>query len=257
MIFYLIQLKVQYINQVLLLNYSISSSIQIESIPQNITKAIRILELVIKNKYFISAQLLYAKVKYILGDKKLSMNLVRNVLSIDSKNFEALMLYSFLMIDNNDYHKSKEITNEIMISNMSLTKDNVYFFILKSKCDIGLNEVESAQKNLNEALKLYDKNVNKNNRSNFILNIVFENSIFQVLAKDKLNLLKLNVEILLKLGKTEEAQLLMNKLISDMQDSNLEDDILILNSELALKSGDLKKSVNLLKVIFINIESIN
>ena len=87
-------------------------------------------------------------------------------------------------------------------------------------------------------------------------NQVFDNSIFQVLAKDKLDLLKLNIEILLKLGKTEEAQSLINKLISEMQDSNLEDDILILNSELALKSGDLKKSVNLLKVTYNYLESI-
>ena len=123
----------------------------------------KILELVIKNKYFTSAQLLYGKVKYILGDKKLSLNIVRNVLSVESRNFEALMLYSFLMIDNKDYHKAKEIINEIMISNMSLTKDNVYFYILKSKSDLGLNEVDNAQKNLNEALKLFDKNVNKNN----------------------------------------------------------------------------------------------
>jgi hypothetical protein len=65
-----------------------------------------------------------------------------------------------------------------------------------------------------------------------------------------LELLKLNIEILLQAGKTEEAQQHINKLISEMQDSNMEDDILMLNSELALKGGDLKKAVNLLKVRF-------
>ena len=50
------------------------------------------------------------------------------------------------------------------------------------------------------------------------------------------------------MGKTDEAQIFINKLISEMQDSNMEDDILMLNSELALKAGDLKKAVNLLKV---------
>lgn len=67
--------------------------------------------------------------------------------------------------------------------------------------------------------------------------------------KDKIELLKLNIEILLKTGKTDEAQTFINRLISEMQDSNMEDDILFLNSELALKAGDLKKSVNLLKKI--------
>jgi len=62
-------------------------------------------------------------------------------------------------------------------------------------------------------------------------------------------LYKLNIEILLKMGKTEEAQASINKLIQDFQGTNMEDEILMLNSELALKSGDLKKAVNLLKVL--------
>jgi outer membrane PBP1 activator LpoA protein len=82
---------------------------------------------------------------------------------------------------------------------------------------------------------------------------VNSNTIFQIKAKDRLEILKLNIEVLLKMGKTEEAQANINKLISEMQDSNMEDDILMLNSELALKGGDLKKAVNLLKVI-INIK---
>lgn len=53
----------------------------------------------------------------------------------------------------------------------------------------------------------------------------------------------------MKLGKIEEAQLQINKLIDDMQDPNMEDDILFLNSELAMKTGDIKKAVNLLKKI--------
>jgi len=51
------------------------------------------------------------------------------------------------------------------------------------------------------------------------------------------------------MGKTEEAQASINKLIQDFQGTNMEDEILMLNSELALKSGDLKKAVNLLKVL--------
>jgi outer membrane PBP1 activator LpoA protein len=79
--------------------------------------------------------------------------------------------------------------------------------------------------------------------------LVGRNSIFQVKPKDKLELLKLNIEILMKTGNTEEAQQCINKLIAEMHDSNLEDEILMLNSELALKGGDLKKAVNLLKKI--------
>jgi outer membrane PBP1 activator LpoA protein len=73
--------------------------------------------------------------------------------------------------------------------------------------------------------------------------------------KDKLELLKLNIEILLKLGKIEEAQNQINSLIDEMQDPNMADDILFLNSELALKTNDIKKAVNLLKKISKNDEN--
>jgi hypothetical protein len=58
------------------------------------------------------------------------------------------------------------------------------------------------------------------------------------------------------MGKTDEAQKLINQLIGEMSDTNLSDDVLILNSDLALKNGDVKKAVNLLKVNFIILESI-
>jgi hypothetical protein len=90
-----------------------------------------------------------------------------------------------------------------------------------------------------------------------LYNIVNTNTIFHLLKKDKLDLLKLNIDILTKLGKTDEAQILINKLISDNEDTNLEDDILLMNSDLALKSGDLKKAVNLLKVYKNKLESFN
>jgi outer membrane PBP1 activator LpoA protein len=88
------------------------------------------------------------------------------------------------------------------------------------------------------------------------VNLVNSNTIFQILRKDKLDLLKLNIDILTKLGKTDEAQTLINKLISDNEDTNLEDDILIMNSDLAFKSGDIKKAVNLLKKVSIKDENI-
>jgi tetratricopeptide (TPR) repeat protein len=153
---------------VLLLNNSILASLQKDNIPNNILKAQKILDLIIKNKYFLSAQLLYAKLKFIIGDRKTAINSLQSLLQADPKNFEAKMLYSFVIIENQDYHKAKEIINEIMISNLPLTKDNVYFYILKSKCEMGLAEFENSQKSLNEALKIFDKNVSKPSDCNFI-----------------------------------------------------------------------------------------
>jgi tetratricopeptide (TPR) repeat protein len=59
--------------------------------------------------------------------------------------------------------------------------------------------------------------------------------------------MKLNIDILMKLGKTEEAQDYMNKLVVEFQDMG--DEILMLHSDLAIKTGDLKKAVHLLQKI--------
>jgi lipopolysaccharide biosynthesis regulator YciM len=101
-----------------------------------------------------------------VGDKKTAISNLQNILSAEPKNFEAKMLYSFIIIDNQDYYKAKEIINEIMISNLPLTRDNVYFYILKSKCEMGLNENENSQKSLNEALQLFDKNISQSSNCN-------------------------------------------------------------------------------------------
>ena len=81
-----------------------------------------------------------------------------------------------------------------------------------------------------------------------LIYLELKNSIFKVKHKDKVELMRMNIQILLKSGKTEEAQIGINKIIGDLQDSNMEDEILMLNSELALKEENLKKAVNLLKV---------
>lgn len=236
----------------MLLEYSpIGTQIPAQSIPPNISKSQKILELIIKNKYFTNSQLLYAKLKYILNDKSSSMGIVQNIFQIDPKNIDAATLSALICIDNSDFPRAKELINEAMITNLSATREHAYFLITKAKCEVGLNETENAQKTLYELLKNFDKFEKEG--QNFL---VSRNSIFVIKSKDRLELLKLNIEILLQSGKTEEAQQHINKLISEMQDSNMEDDILMLNSELALKGGDLKKAVNLLKVKIVQFSKI-
>ena len=72
-------------------------------------------------------------------------------------------------------------------------------------------------------------------------------SLFKLRKNDKLELMKINIDILLKLGKTEDAQAYMNKLVIEFQD--LGDELLMLHSDLALKTDDIKKAVNLLRKI--------
>ncbi len=133
----------------LLLYYTFGTPIPVQSIPTNMTKSQKILELIIKNKYFTNAQLLYAKLKYLLNDKSFALGTVQNVLVIDPKNIDAATLSAMICIDGSDFPRAKELINEAMITNLSQTREHAYFLIAKAKCEVGLNETESAQKTLN------------------------------------------------------------------------------------------------------------
>jgi Flp pilus assembly protein TadD len=233
---------------VLLCNYSLGTAVQAQSIPPNITRAQKILELINKNKYFVSANLLYIKLKFILEDKQNALEMVSRILSYDKNHFDANLLQAYILADLGDARNAMNTITNIQISNLQKIKEHVYFHIIKAKCELANNDTDNAQKTLNEALKLFDKNIADKNICKINLTIVKGDFIFRLQQKDKINLIKLNIDILLKMGKTDEAQKLINQLIGEMSDSNMGDDVLILNSDLALKNGDIKKAVNLLKV---------
>ena len=227
--------------KVLLDYYSFDNKVNLNSIPDTVRQAERILTLLKKNKYMISSALLNGKLMFIKSNMKEAMNEVNGVLSIDSKNLEALMMKAMFCIDVKDFTKAKEVITDAMINNLTETKESAAFLILKSKCELGLNDTLNAQKSLNDAIEKFDKTMNEGNVSSNRC------SLFKLRKNDKLELMKINIDILLKLGKTEDAQAYMNKLVIEFQD--LGDELLMLHSDLALKTDDIKKAVNLLRKI--------
>ncbi len=148
--------------------YSIYSNVNSQNIPNNIARAQKILELIIKNKYFYSAQLLYAKIKYLLGDKQTAMNYLKNIIKENPNNIDAYTIMIMIHNDEKDFTRAKEIINETMIDNLNLSRENVCFLVAKTKCEIGLNEIESSQKSLNDAIRLFNLYLEENKKSKFL-----------------------------------------------------------------------------------------
>jgi hypothetical protein len=145
---------------VLLIYYNFGTTYTPQNIPSNMTKAQKILELIIKNKYFTNAQLLYAKLKYLQNDKGFALGTIQNILQIDPKNIDASTLLALICVDNSEFGRAKEVINEAMINNLTATREHLYFMIAKTKCEIGLNEMENSLKTLNDLLKLF-QNIEK------------------------------------------------------------------------------------------------
>ena len=147
--------------------YSIYSNINSQNVPSNMARAQKILELIIKNKYYYSAQLLYAKIKYLQGDKATAMNYLVIILKENHKNIDAYTLMIMILNDEKDFLRAKEIINEAMLDNLNSSRENVCFLVAKAKCEMGLNDPENTQKSLNEALRLFDKFSEENRKSIF------------------------------------------------------------------------------------------
>ena len=225
--------------EVLLSFYDFETKISLNSIPDTIRQAQKILNLLSRNKYLISGRLLIGKLHFLLSDYNKAHEIADDILNIDNKNIDALMFKALVCVETKDYRRAKEVINDAMINNLNETKENSSFLVIKSKCELGLNEIEHSQESLNKAISFFDKTVANTNPA--------KSSLFKLEKKDKLELMKLNIDILMKLGKTEEAQDYMNKLVVEFQDMG--DEILMLHSDLAIKTGDLKKAVHLLQKI--------
>ena len=225
--------------EVLLSFYDFETKISLNSIPDTIRQAQKILSLLNRNKYLISGRLLIGKLNFLLCDFNKAHEIADDIINMDNKNIEALMFKALVCIETKDYRRAKEVINDAMINNLNETKENSAFLVLKSKCELGLNDIEHSQESLNKAISLFDKTIANTNPA--------KSSLFKLEKKDKLELMKLNIDILMKLGKNEEAQSYMNKLVVEFQDMG--DEILMLHSDLALKTGDLRKAVHLLQKI--------
>ena len=225
--------------EVLLSFYDFETKISLNSIPDTIRQAQKILNLLSKNKYLISGRLLIGKLHFLLSDYTKAHEIADDILNIDNKNIDALMFKALVCVETKDYRRAKEVINDAMINNLNETKENSSFLVIKSKCELGLNEIEHSQESLNKAISFFDKTIANTNPA--------KSSLFKLEKKDKLELMKLNIDILMKLGKTEEAQDYMNKLVVEFQDMG--DELLMLHSDLAIKTGDLKKAVHLLQKI--------
>ena len=225
--------------EILLSFYDFETKISLNSIPDTIRQAQKILNLLSKNKYLISGRLLIGKLHFLLSDYNKAHEIADDILNIDNKNIDALMFKALVCVETKDFRRAKEVINDAMINNLNETKENSSFLVIKSKCELGLNEIEHSQESLNKAIQFFEKTVANTNPT--------KSSLFKLEKKDKLELMKLNIDILMKLGKTEEAQDYMNKLVVEFQDMG--DEILMLHSDLAIKTGDLKKAVHLLQKI--------
>jgi len=171
----------------MMINYTFDPDLIIDSQDQIAKGATKILEMIIKNKYFTSAHLLYAKIKYIMKERNIVIQYIENVLEMDPKNIEAYALYILICLDEKDYPKVKQLMNAATIENPDQSKEHLYFLMLKTKSELATGELEKAMVTLNSALKFFDLSLKTDYRKHIIMflniNIIISTQEYNILYK--------------------------------------------------------------------------
>lgn len=226
-----------------------NNTLKIDSnnLPSIIAKSKKILDSILKNKYFVSAFLLNAKLKYLISDKAAAKQSLESIIKTDSTNLDAYILYIMLNNENRDYRKSKELVNDALLNCQKKAKQSINFYIAKIHMELGLDDLTNAENSLNIALKLIEEQSNNIKTNKDINKDLYQSILFEFKKSDKYVLMKLQIHILLKQEKIKEAQELINELVAE--NPNLGDDVLLLNADIAVRNKDFKKAVSLLKKI--------
>ena len=144
----------------MLINYSLTNKFNADNLPKSVQGAGKILKLICNNKYFVNAQLLYAKYQYLLGERHIAQQFMENILITDPKNIDCYTLYILIMIDNKDYVKAKELINDAFINNLQESRSHAYFLMAKSRCEMAMNEFDSSYKSLQDAIVVFENSLN-------------------------------------------------------------------------------------------------
>lgn len=228
--------------------------------PLIISKAKKILDSILTqgSKYFLSAYMLDCKLKYLLQERKSIIPLLDNIIKSQPASYiDAYILYIFICNEANDLQKSKEIIQNALLNSSQKAKSNIHFWIAKLQMEFLSEEYRLAEKTLDECLEisksLLSSSKNEKNKihiSSTSLSLglgIASVSIFKFTQNDRHKLYMLHIQILIKQGKSQEAQPIISQLISEGVE--LGDNLLVLNAEVALKTQDVRKAVNLLKKI--------
>lgn len=239
--------------------YSISDhKFDSSNLPNIISKTKKIIDSLTKNKYFTTVFLLNSKLKYITMDKHGAISSIESLLKTNpSCSLDAYTLYIMICNNNKDFNKSKQLINDAQLNCYSKIKNNIHFLIAKVYTDFGLNDIKNAEINLKNVIDLFNSieaEKGKENSNEISKNKKDEESkdvsIFTLNSSEKISLMKLQLEILLKKDMIKEGQDLINQMIKENPD--LGDDMIILNAEISIKLKDYKKAASLLKKIKIS-----
>lgn len=211
--------------------------------PPYLTRGIKLLETVTKQiPGIIESHLLLAKARYVANEWASAQKFVSICLTLDPSCVDALMLSALISMQQGQYIAASGVLDQALARNFKI-RENSVFMLVKGKIEMKQHKYREAMETLERAKNLPEvKNpdVARTKRSQLTLALSSEDraSLFTNLAI-----------AYSECEKIPQARQVINEAISEFAGTPEEVLVLIANSELSLKQGEIKRALNILNAI--------
>ena len=228
------------ITKELLLHQDPLTPIRPDNPPIFMTRVCKILEMLMKQTPGIfEAHLLYARAKSGMGLHKDAINCINNTISSNPDNVEVYILGSKINREQKNYAAALGYLEQALSQNFKI-RTNPNYMLEKGQLELMNNDLKNAVQTLEAAYELpgvKDKIVNEDVSTNFVKD------------EDRITIFVSLMECYSKTEKEENAKKVMQKAIAEFSGTPFEIKVIMANSDLALRSGNLKNALNMLKKI--------
>eukprot|EP00826_Nyctotherus_ovalis_P013769 TRINITY_DN1376_c0_g6_i1.p1 TRINITY_DN1376_c0_g6~~TRINITY_DN1376_c0_g6_i1.p1 ORF type:complete len:1241 (-),score=463.36 TRINITY_DN1376_c0_g6_i1:317-4039(-) len=212
-----------------------------DGLPTYLTKGIKLLEMVTKQTPgIIEARMLLAKAKWISGDVTAAQNALNACITMAPDNVEPYVLSAQIHMEEGNLAAATSSLENALAENF-LVRDQPYFMYIKGQVEIAKKDYPKALETIEVAFQIPAvKNNVKDVKSKAILRFGEE---------ERVNLYVMLITVYEFLKKTTEAKKTMQKAIGEFAGTPYETYIMLAQADMALKGGDVKKALNMLKKI--------
>jgi len=188
-----------------------------------------------------------AKGKYVANDAKNALRVIENCLGLNDECSEAHILAALINSKTGNTGAARSNLENAMAISFGI-RENPLFMLVKGQVEIKSGEFTKALETLKKAIALPGVKSGSKKKSHSMMEAGPEDKLlFELSIEDRAALFTCLIQVYAELNQLDEAKKVVHMAIPEFSGTSEEVKILVANSEVALKSGDIKKALNMLK----------
>ena len=216
-----------------------------EEVPRYMNKAIKLLENIIRQYPINSeAQILLAKARWLTNEVNIALKILHDCLKSDPNLVEAHILTSIINMESGDIHAANNALQQAFSQDFAI-RENPVFLLIKAQVEKKMGNFQEALNSLETAYNL--PGVSNKNAKSKDLGSKRYNLPFGIEERAKIFIFL--IEVKAELADFAGAKKILQKAVVEFSSTSEEVHIIISQSNLFMKMGDIKKALNMLKKV--------